>query len=200
MINTDYMRPGLAAITLAILFPAYWLHAVTVGDFSPSVFDNDIILRLTAADWLFLLIGVLLVYIYFSFKRILVDHHNFHGIDLLVTLFVCISIIFYGGFFLIDVLAVVLGEGAQSILVAIGSILLIGGGIIYGVIDILIGVMLLRDSDQRPGLLKIFALATLIMGLFEVMFLSVMSIFIYPVAMIILAVYFLRKPEILEVV
>ena len=77
----------------------------------------------------------------------------------------------------------------------------IGAIVILGIIDLLIGILLLAKSTELPTLLKIFAIMSVIQGVIGMtVFLSVTLIFIFPITMIILAIFFLRKPESIEIV
>ena len=77
----------------------------------------------------------------------------------------------------------------------------IGAIVILGIIDLLIGILLLAKSTELPTLLKIFAIMSVIQGVIGMtVFLSVTLIFIFPITMIILAMFFLRKPESIEIV
>ena len=83
----------------------------------------------------------------------------------------------------------------------IGLTVLVGTGILSGVAEVLMGCLLLRDGASMPPLVRIFAIITLIMGIFDLtVIFSFVSLFIFPVAMLVLATYFLSKPEMVEVV
>ena len=76
-----------------------------------------------------------------------------------------------------------------------------GSMILFGILDIILGIALLRAAVPVPSVLKIFAVIAIIQGVFEVsLFLSFMTLFIFPLAMIILAAAFMRNPDSIEVV
>ena len=73
--------------------------------------------------------------------------------------------------------------------------------IVFGIIDILIGVILLAGRDELPEQFKTFAVVNLIMGVFEVtFFMSPIVLVLLPVVTILIALIFFRKPEMLEIV
>lgn len=73
--------------------------------------------------------------------------------------------------------------------------------IAFGVIDIVIGVILLTKGNELPSTLKVLAVISIIQGILELsVILFFLVIITFPIYMIILAIYFLRKPETLEVV
>lgn len=69
MDNTKYKLAGIAAITLAVLFPIYWI--ATFGfiiDNAEMAFRADF-LELSGWDILFVAIGALEIYVYFSLSK-----------------------------------------------------------------------------------------------------------------------------------
>ncbi|NRA85680.1 MAG: hypothetical protein HRU22_18455, partial [Gammaproteobacteria bacterium] len=143
--------------------------------------------------------GLLSIYIYYSFKRILHDQLNFKSIDVLLWIMIGVSVVFFGGLFLLDVLPT--SVASNDLLVSMSYAISIGSMIIFGLGDIIIGIILLRHYDKLPSLLKAIAIVSLIQGIFEISIIfNFVVIFSLPVYLIILAVYFLREPEMIEVV
>ena len=202
MQNKDYLLPGVAAILLAVATPIYWLGM------SPSVGDYDILwqdmLSLGFYDILFASCLLLNIYIYLNLKHILNEQLNFNHIDLLVLIMVAINTLWLGTLFL-DVASTVLPDNIvtqkKDVFLKINLSVSIGAIVILGIIDLLIGILLLAKSTELPTLLKIFAIMSVIQGVIGMtVFLSVTLIFIFPITMIILAMFFLRKPESIEIV
>ena len=202
MQNKDYLLPGVAAILLAVATPIYWLGM------SPSVGDYDILwqdmLSLGFYDILFTSCLLLNIYIYLNLKHILNEQLNFNHIDLLVLIMVAINTLWLGTLFL-DVASTVLPDNIvtqnKDAFLKINLSVSIGAIVILGIIDLLIGILLLAKSTELPTLLKIFAIMSVIQGVIGMtVFLSVTLIFIFPITMIILAMFFLRKPESIEIV
>lgn len=204
MTNYDYWRPAVASILLGILYPLYWILEFTVnGDFPPDDFANY--MRWNAIDWMFVLVGGLGIYMYLSLRRILSDQLNYSGIDIPILIMVAVNVVFFFGLSFSQ-LALLLTAGDsisayEDIATTIAVVVLVGSVILAGVAEILIGCLLLRDSSSMPPLVKIFAIITLIMGVFDLtVIFSFISLFIFPVSMLVLATYFLSKPEMIEVV
>ena len=202
MQNKDYLLPGVAAILLAVATPIYWLGM------SPSVGDYDILwqdmMSLGFSDILFASCLLLNIYIYLNLKHILNEQLNFNHIDLLVLIMVAINTLWLGTLFL-DVASTVLPDNIvtqnKDAFLKINLSVSIGAIVILGIIDLLIGILLLAKSTELPTLLKIFAIMSVIQGVIGMtVFLSVTLIFIFPITMIILAMFFLRKPESIEIV
>jgi hypothetical protein len=202
MQNKDYLLPGVAAIFVAVISPIYWIGM------SSSVGDYDILwqdmMSLGFSDILFASILLLTIYIYLNLKNILNEQLNFNHIDLLVLIMVAINILWMSTLFL-DIASAVLPENIvtqnKDAFLKINLSVSIGAIVILGIIDLLIGILLLAKSTELPTLLKIFAIMSVIQGVIGMtVFLSVTLIFIFPITMIILAMFFLRKPESIEIV
>ena len=202
MQNKDYLLPGVAAIFVAVRSPIYWIGM------SSSVGDYDILwqdmMSLGFPDILFASILLLTIYIYLNLKNILNEQLNFNHIDLLVLIMVAINILWMSTLFL-DVAITVLPENIvtqnEDTFLNIGLSMSIGAIVILGIIDLLIGILLLTKSTELPTLLKIFAIMSVIQGVIGItVIFAATLIFIFPITMIILAMFFLRKPESLELV
>ena len=202
MQNKDYLLPGVAAIFVAVISPIYWLGM------SPSVGDYDIlwqdIMSLGFYDILFASILLLNIYIYLNLKHILNEQLNFNHIDLLVLIMVAINTLWLCTLFL-DVATTVLPDNIvtqnKDTFLNINLSVSIGSIIVIGIIDLLIGILLLMKLNEAPTLLKIFAIMSVIQGVVGMtVFFAGILIFIIPVTFIILAMFFLRKPESIEIV
>ena len=202
MQNKDYLLPGVAAIFVAVISPIYWIGM------SSSVGDYDILwqdmMSLGFSDILFASILLLTIYIYLNLKNILNEQLNFNHINLLVLIMVAINILWMSTLFL-DIASAVLPENIvtqnKDAFLKINLSVSIGAIVILGIIDLLIGILLLAKSTELPTLLKIFAIMSVIQGVLGItVVFAATLIFIFPITMIILAMFFLRKPESLELV
>lgn len=202
MQNKDYLLPGIAAILLAVLNPIYWLGmSQWVGD---SYILGQDMMSLGFSDILFASILLLSIYIYLNLKNILNEQLNFNHIDLLVWIYAAINILWMSTL-LLDVAITVLPENIvtqnKDTFLNIGLSMSIGAIVILGIIDLLIGILLLAKSTELPTLLKIFAIMSVIQGVIGItVVFAATLIFIFPITMIILAMFFLRKPESIEIV
>lgn len=204
MTNYDYWRPAVAAILLAVLYPLNWILEFTAGgNFPPGDFAEY--MRWSPIDWLFLVVGGLAVYMYLSLRRILSEQLNYSGVDIPILILVAVTIVFFFGLsisqwaFLLTVPDSM--SSYEDIVMTIGATVLVGTVILSGVAEILMGCLLLKDGSSMPPLVRIFAIITLIMGIFDLtVIFSFVSLFMFPVSMLVLATYFLSKPEMIEVV
>lgn len=198
MSDNPYFYPGLAAIALAIVFPLYWFLEIGAGT-GGSLPDIDMIANgLSPLDYMFLLVGGLNVYFYLSIRNVLYEHFHFKKIHTVLAIMVGICGFFYLGTFILDVLATAIGRDVASFGIAIVTVISI---ISFGVLDILMGFTLFRDGEEMSGLIRGFGLVSLIQGVMEVTIVfSGLALFVFPMSALIMAVYFLRKPEMVEVV
>ena len=186
MTTHPYLFPGLAAILAAVLTPIYWTlefgYAVTAGE--------------PRGDWgaldvLAIALGILQIYLYVSLKQILHDHHEYRRTDVILNILIGSVVVYH---VLMQFVGVFGSEAAIVTALAASTVLV-------GILDVVLAVLLLGGREQFPSTLTIFALATLIMGIFEVTLLfSVAVPYIYPLTAIALAVHFLKKPETVEFV
>lgn len=202
MHNNDYLYPGVAAIALAILVPVYWLGM------APTVGDSDILwqdmMSLGLSDVLFAAIPLLNIYIYLNLKTLLNERWNFSHIDSLVLIMVAINILWVSTL-LFDVANALSAESTaiqnRETFLAIASSVGVGAVFLFGVVDLLIGIFLLAKASGLPTLLKVFAILSVIQGVLGItVILAAALIFIFPVTLIILAMFFLHKPESIEIV
>lgn len=196
MKNNDYLIPGIAAIAVAILSPLYWL--MELSSISTYFSESIAVKELGVSNVLFLAVGLLSIVVYSGLMKLLHDHFNNKKLDIALIGMMVWCVVFYGGTFLLDLLSAYYGGELSTVFI---QWLWIGGLIVFGVLDILIAVLILKDSQDLSGLLKSFAIVNLVMGVLELsVIFSLIAIFIFPVVFVILAVGFLRKPEMVEIV
>lgn len=204
MQDYDYLWPGIAAALLAFLFPVYWLSEFLSGidGLSQSVSYN--IQTLNFSDAIFVVSAVLTIYVYLSLKRILNDQLNFKKVDILIYLMIAVNIIFLATIFF-DIWTAVVSEqrfrSAESTLVISAIVIGVGSLIVAGVLDILLAVILLRGKTDLPLIWRVFAVLTLVQGIFELsVIFHFVVVIVFPASLLVLATAFLRKPESVELV
>lgn len=207
MFNKDYLLPGLATIALALIFPVYWIYVFTVAgfDFPKGYYAN--ILTMDLSDLVYVILGLLEVYVYLSLKRILHDQLNYRGLDALLIIMICNTALFYFGLFLLDIGMFFAGEqlvaDTKASILTASYYLSMSCMFIFGLLGLLVGIILLRKSNDigLPSTLKLFAAIMLIAGILQLTFIfGFVVILLFPLALLILAFYFLQKPQMIEVV
>lgn len=205
MINKDYMWAGIAAIAAMILFPVYYIYAASIGWDNPTEEFLRSEMALTVNDWIFLGLGMLQIYIYYSLMHILHAHHNFRGVDIVLYMIMITLTLLHGGLFLMDAAATLMGSSLSAsvldLMINAGMALFGGSILVFGILDLLMGIILLRNRKKLSGLVFGFGLVCLLMAPFEMsVIFSFITILAFPVALALLAVVFLRKPAEIEVV
>ena len=200
MSDNRFVVAGWASIAAAGLMPT----AFIVAGFEQAAFDLGVTKRavgLGAADFLLLFFGAVTIYVLIELKRMLFERYSYRGLDVIIALAVAWSVVNYGGsfalqaFFSIDApSAFVSAEVATTVfwIVCIG---------VFGIIDAILGIMLLLQGRRFGIPLLVFAVFSLAMGLCGVtVILSFFSLLLFPAAYIALGVAFLRPEERLEFV
>ncbi|MCH2189649.1 MAG: hypothetical protein MK188_01835 [Gammaproteobacteria bacterium] len=196
---------AVSAILLAVIFPIYW-----VSEFwqisergGAAVYQN--ISTLSAGDLVFLIIGALGTLIYLGLKRFLNQRYAYHSADLILILLAVTTAVFTLGTLFMDLITHFFGDqlflswhmgSYNGVTVSLFISL-----IVFGVLDLVLGILLITHAKQMSGAMLAFAILTLIQGIVEITVIFALStIFIYPLAMLVLAVNLLSRPQELEVV
>ncbi|WP_189398590.1 hypothetical protein [Arenicella chitinivorans] len=204
MQDYDYLWPGIAAALLAFLFPVYWLSEFLSGidGLSQSVSHN--IQTLSLSDAIFVVLALLTIYVYLSLRRILNDQLNFKKVDILIYLMIAVNIIFLSTIFF-DIWTSIASDHSfrvvEPTLVTLAIAIGVGSLIVAGILDILLAIILLRSSTELPLIWRVFAVLTLVQGVFELsVIFHFVVIIVFPASLMVLAAAFLRKPESVELV
>ena len=144
MKNTDYLLPALAAVAVAILFPIYWIGQMPMGigmegaDMVAGLFIN--ISTLDLSDVLFLVLGLLTMYVYFKLIHLLNDQLNYSSLNIVIWIIIALNAIFTGTLVL-DLYASTMSADtlASNEGYLVGSAMTIAAGsmILFGILDII---------------------------------------------------------------
>ncbi len=202
MTNHDYFKPGIAAIALAILFPIYWVYVISAGlDDFETAYRQDV-MSLSGFDLLFVIIGVLEVYIYLSLRKALNSQLNSGGMSIVLIIMAAIISLLH----LTVLIDLVLAFSGHHILPATVEAI-IGFGLlvslvlmcVYALVCIILGCLLIFKVSSV--LLKAFGILMILICLFGLtLILSWLNIVLFPAALILLAVYFLKEPDSIELI
>ena len=196
---------AISAVILAVLFPAYWFNQILNVSVSGGEGLYQDVTGLNPADLVFLLIGVLNIFVYLSLKSFLNERHAFNGADAPLLLLAATSAIYVFGSLAMDALMHFYGAELQlpwhKYTFDINTIALLVSSIVFGVLDIILGIVLFTRAREFSNILRAFAIVILIQGFFELtVVFSPITFVIFPVALILLAILFTREPETLELV
>jgi hypothetical protein len=205
MNNSDYTLAGIAAIALAILFPLYWVIAISSGMFDSGISFYQSVIGFAWSDLLFVFVGLLTVYVYLCLKRLLNQQYGFSGVNLPLNILIVCSAIYFFALAALDLVMDVFGDGlglsVHKFVINANITIGVGGLLVFGVADILMGVLLLKNSDNDSSILKTLAIVAIIQGIIEITIIfSLALIAIWPLMLVVLAILFMHKPDQLEVI
>ncbi|KKO47785.1 hypothetical protein VT06_15215 [Arsukibacterium sp. MJ3] len=204
MTQQHYFLPGIAALLLAVVFPIYWLYAFSVGaENFIEVYRADL-LSLSLSDLAFVLIGVLEVYIYLCLRRSFSERLSSAAAAVLLLIMAILVVLFHATV-LVDVALTLMGSSltahAIDTIAEVTVVIALGVLFAYGLVGFILSVVLLLNRTGAPSLLKYFAVVLLVGCLLQLtVILSPLNVFVFPVALLLLAFYFLKPPQLLEVV
>lgn len=204
MMNREFLIPGIVALVLAALFPLYWLSGLfsMTGASMLEVYKADVT-SLTAMDMLFVLIGVMEIYLYLRLRQVLQDQLQ-GAFAAGMALALAVGVGLFTATVLFDV-AIVLApgmtEGTRSSLILTAGVVSIGLTVLVGLIGLVLAIALLVRPNEGAILLKLFAVILMICSLLSItIILSPLVAVLYPLALVLLAGLFLRGGGEVEVV
>ena len=200
MSENRFLGAGWASIAAAGLMPT----AFIVAGIESAAFELGVTHRLVGlgvADFLLLLLGAVGVYVLIELKRLLFERYSYRGLDIIIAVAIAWTVVNYAGSFLMQLFFTFVAPGSivsAEIATTVFWIVCIG---VFGIIDSILGIMLLLQGRRFGIPLLVFAALSLMMGLCGVtVVLSFFSLLLFPIAYIALAVAFLRPHEQLEFV
>ncbi|NGP53024.1 hypothetical protein [Thioalkalivibrio sp. XN8] len=201
--KTEHALPGYLAVALALLFPVYWVSVLGAGGESLFETIRDDVMRLNGWDALFVLIGAIEIYLYLSLRKILAQRLN-TALPAVLLLMMAIVVGVFHATVLFD-LAFAAGPefdpATAEQLVLASMVVGIAGLFVYAVLALVLSITLLRASAESPTLLKVFAILLLACCVlqFTIVF-GFINLALFPVALLVLAAFFLRGEHAVEVV
>lgn len=200
MSENRFVVAGWASIAAAGLMPV----AFIVAGIEAAAFDLGEMNRpvgLGVSDCLLLVFGAVAVYVLIELKRMLFERYSYCGLDVIIVLAIAWTVVNYGGSFALQsFFSAVAPTSIVSAEVATTAFWIVCIGV-FGIIDAILGTLLLIQGRRFGFPLLVFAAFSLAMGLCEVtVVLSFFGLLLFPVAYIALGVAFLRPEERLEFV
>lgn len=200
MSDNRFLFAGWAAIAAAGLMPT----AFIVAGIEQAAFDVGVTKRavgLGVSDFLLLIFGAIAAYVLIELKRMLFERYSYRGLDVIIALSIAWTVVNYGGSFALQAFFTFVAPTSivsAEVVTTIFWIVCIG---VFGILDAVLGIMLLLQG-RRFGLpLLLFAVFSVAMRLCGVtVILSFFSLLLFPVANFSLGVAFLRSEERLEFV
>ncbi len=205
MNDTQHSATAISALVLAFLFPVYWITEFwdVAKHGGEAIYRN--VSTLNPWDFLFLLTGVLSVIVYLGFRRFLNQRFGVHQVDIPLLLLAVVTGVFTIGTFSMDAFMHFFGDQLflawHTNTINGVTITMLISTVVFGALDILVAVILLSQASKLSSGLVAFGILTLIQGVTEFTVVFAFSVVaVYPVALIVLAIVIIQKPQELEVI
>ncbi len=201
MNHSSFIKPGIAAIALAILFPTYWLYFFGAGahDFEAALATD--MTSLSLSDLLFVVIGILEIYLYLSLRRVFKDQLNSSALS--VSLLIMSTLVALMHLTVLFDVYLSLTQTSASAVEAVVSVVTVASIIImvlYAMTAALFSIFVFINSSASLTL-KGFAGLLLVAALLQMTVLfAFLALFLFPLALVMLSIYFLKEPQTVEVV
>jgi len=149
------------------------------------------------------LIGAMEIYVYLGLRRVLEDRLH-GGLPATLLLLMAIVVGVFHATVLFDVVLNVgptLAQPLQERLVWASAAVTIGGLFVYSVLGVVLSIALLVKAAELPALLKVFAGLLVLACLLQLtVVLGLFNVVLFPVILLVLAVFFMRGGHEVEVV
>lgn len=200
MIENRFVAAAWASVATAVLLPtAFIIAGIEGATFGLRSLDQTV--GIGVADYLFLILGAVGIYVLLSLKKLMYERYSFRGLDLVIVLAIVWTIVNYGGSFVLELLyASILPAAVKNVLLmrTIFWIVCIAG---FGILDMIIGLILVCQWRRFSMALRVFAILSMVAGFFEAtVILSFFALLFYPLALIALAFAFFKPEEVVEFV
>lgn len=195
MHENRFSLAGWLALVAAVIFPVSFVLGILESAVADKAFGYDGPV-LGPSDGVSVIFTILAIYVLVVFRRFLHDRYQFHGIDGLITLSILWSILFELTSLAIGALAMIAWPVDEGITLVMTLSILGMFMLAVGIIDLLIGIRLLQAKQQFSEMVRVFAVLTLLSGIFEVsLLLSPLALLLVPVHFVLLGLILLRERE-----
>lgn len=195
----NFISAGTAAL-LAVLFPFYWITFLgqTFDGFEAALKQD--LLTFNWRDLLFVLIGALEVCVYLSLSNHLKSHFNARSARILLCAMAAVVAIFHSTV-LFDIYLALTNQDMLSESTGILAMVVAFGSLgVYTLFAAVFSIVCLINK-HLPPLLKVFSVLMLLMSILQMtLVLSFTNVFLFPAALLVLSIYFVKDKEELEVI
>ena len=201
MDENRFTLAGWLAIAQAIIFPVAIITGVVQGIISIKAFGYRGP-TFGPSTIMMIIFTIFSVYTLSKFREFLNEHYNFRKIDLLITFAIWWNIIFQLLSLTLNGLIFVMWPISPKLMTIIELSFFSIAMITTGIIDIFIGINLLRIKEIMSNLLTTFAYMILIGGICElsVILAFPVALLLVPASCVVLGLIFLKEKEQVEFV
>jgi len=200
MHENRFSTAGWVSIVAAVIFPlAFIIEGIHEAVLEYG--DIDIPVGIGPADFLFLLYAALSIFVYKTLKSLMFESYSFREIGAIINITIFWHIVFFVGSFLIELLLGTAWPQNDAGLPLILVVYWVVGTAVFGIIDLIIGIIILRQRRRFRTPVRVFAWLSIVLGFFEAtVILSPLALLLVPASLIALAFVFLQRVEDLEFV
>jgi len=195
MESNPYRLAGWLAVAQVVLFPVGMIMAFAQELIGREMFGRHLV-TIGPGDVVLWVSAICAIYCLLKLKSLLHERYDFYQADLLITLAIWWTIIFHVVGLFIGVAEMFLSRAPEEVIKIIEGGYLATAMVTVGAIDIILGVLLLRIQGADNGLMRAYAILTLIMGICEITVIgAILSLLLMPVSLILLAMIFFRDEQ-----
>lgn len=197
MENSKYKLAGWFAIAQAVIFPVAIVYSLIEQSLAARFLDMHRPI-VGPSDFLMIIFTAIAVYTFLMFRKLLNEHYQYHGLDLLIIISVWWMIMFQVIGLGLGIMAMIYWPVDKIIMAVIFMGFFTASMVTVGIIDILIAIKIFQIKDQVSEYIKIFGYISMVAGICEVsVILSPLTLLLVPVLGIILAlIFWQKKPEV----
>jgi hypothetical protein len=186
---------GWLSITQAVIFPLAFVMSIVQGVIGVSVFHYRGP-NFGPSDLLFIIFTAISVYTLTMFRKLLNERYNFPDIDTLIVIAIIWGIVFQITSLAVRAFIIALWPLSQTFVTIIYISFMTVFMVIAGIVDILIGVKLLKAKKPLNDFITAFAYIAVAAGILEAtIVLSPLALILLPVSCVILGMVFLKEKE-----
>lgn len=200
METNQYRTAGWLSLAAGIIFPLGFVVGIIQGVIQAAAFGyrGPIV---GPSDLMFVCVTAIEVYTLLMFRKLLNERFEFHEVDTLILVAIAWSVLFQVGGIVLKLLTLTVLPYSAATMLMLYLPFMVVAMVSAGIINIMIGIKLIKIKDSFSDLLKAYVYLVLVSGLLQVtVFLSIFALVLFPIMMVMLAMIFLREKEEVEFV
>jgi len=201
MNQNNYSTAGWLSIAQAVLFPTAMIVGFIQGIIGVKVFEYTGP-TVGPSDFMTILATGFAVYTLIKFKELLHEKYEFREVDLFITIAIWWGILFQIGSLALRGALLVAWPVSYELSVVLQGGFMVSMLIIAGIIDIIIGIKILKLGDLLSSLMKAYAILALVAGVMEIsiILMPLVVLVMVPASAIVLGLIFFKAGEQVEFV
>lgn len=201
MEENRFTLAGWLAILQAVLFPVGFIVGILQTGIGNMVAGTAAKPVLGPSEAIFVIFTGIGVYTLLMFRRLLNERYNNHELDILIVISIAWGILFQAVTLGSKVLVIAMWP-VDEIAMLIGYVIIMTASMVsIGIVDILIGIRLLKVREVLSDPLRVLAYVSLVAGICEItVLLAPLALLMIPVSLIVLAIAFLHDSRQVEFV